>query len=149
MVENSFNNFKKTKHKNRLYKFLGAFTIIYVILQLATFHFQLEAMSPQLVFFWMGTLLFYTVLKDFFSYVGINCENNQKGEFYAMLVMGAFLWMGLFNLIRTWGLGLKAFDYPHFIFESAMEALALMVLSLMFSLWVHRKNCNNNGQACK
>lgn len=141
MIEVATTNFRKAHHKIWLYRFLGGFTIIYLILQLAAFHLQ-EAMPPEIVFFWMATLLSYTVLKEAFRYGQVDYKNNQKGEIYTMLVIGTFLWMNFFNIIRSWFFDKEFIPLPHFMFESAVEALLLLVLSAISHLWFHTK-CNS------
>lgn len=147
MSNNQLNLFPKTQHKIWLYKFLGWFTILYVILQLSAFHLQLASMPHGIVFFWAATLLCYVILNIASKYAGLNSTKSQKGEAYAILVIGTFLWMNFFNLVRKWGYNKEYLEMPEFITESAIEALILLVASVVFSWRCHLKNCNNNQQS--
>jgi len=135
------NNFPKRVHKVWLYWLLGIFTTIFIGLQLLQFHCQLPNLPHELCFFWGVTLLGYVVLKEVFRWH--NLEEGMAGhwgEVYVMLVVGSFLWMEGWNIVRLWSSGLLPLAIPAGASEGAIEALALWILSVISTVIYHQRN---------
>jgi len=136
--------FEKAHYKAYLYGFLKWLTISYVSFQLIAFHLQLDAIPDELSYFWMATLLVYTCLKETFRHLSVECGNGQKGEWYAVIVIGTFLWMEIYNVIINWIFTKPYLPLPENMFESAIQSMVLLIAATLSSLWFHRK-CNGTG----
>jgi hypothetical protein len=140
-VQKSQSNFDKTHYKAYLYGFLKWLTISYVSFQLIVFHLQLDAIPDELSYFWMATLLVYTCLKETFRHLSVECGNGQRGEWYAIIVIGTFLWMEVYNITTHWIFMEPYLPLPENMFESALQSMVLLIAAALSSLWFHRK-CN-------
>jgi hypothetical protein len=139
------NSFPKRVHKIWLYWLLGIFTLIFVGLQMIQFHCQLPNIPHELRFFWGVTLLGYVILKEVFRWHGLDeGMAGHWGELYVILVVGGFLWMQGFNIVRLWIYGAPCFVIPEGAIEGAIEALVLWIISVISSLLHHAKKNNNN-----
>ncbi|MBI2046320.1 MAG: hypothetical protein HYT28_02805 [Parcubacteria group bacterium] len=136
--------FDKAHYKMTLYGFLKWFTISYVVLQLISFHFAFDPIPDHLSYFWMATLLTYTCLKEIFRHAYVQCSNGQKGEWYAIIVIGVFLWMEGYNIAIHWIFQKPYLPLPDNMFESAVQSMVLLIGTAMSSLWFHFKK---NGVA--
>lgn len=149
MVRQSQPQFEKVHYKACLYGFLKWLTISYVALQLFAFHLELDPMPGQLSYFWMATLLVYTCLKETFRHLSVECGNGQKGEWYAVIVIGVFLWMEGYNIIANWFFGEPYLPLPDNMFESAIQSMILLIAAALSSLWFHQKRNGGASGNCR
>lgn len=126
-------NFKKEGGRIWLYSALKIFTVVYVMLQLAVFFLGFSDLPHEIANFWMWGLGGYVVLKEACRWRGVKLSERQ-GELLAFLVIGAFLLMAAINLVRGWLYGLSYLELPAGYFESAVEALALLIASTISSV---------------
>lgn len=133
--------FRKSSHKKHFYRFLSVFTIVLLVLQLAIFFFELTPLPAKISFFWMATLFLYFLMNQVFQYAGVNClGKDNKGEFFAAMVIGTFLLMEAVNLVRLWIFNLPAWPLPPAMFETALEAIVLYVFSIVGSVLITKRN---------
>ncbi|MBI4837113.1 MAG: hypothetical protein HY813_01750 [Candidatus Portnoybacteria bacterium] len=113
------------------------------------FHCQLPNVPHELRFFWGVTLLGYVVLKEVFRWHGLSeGMAGHWGELYVALVIGSFLWMQGWNLVRLWVYGVSCLTVPEGAVEGAIEALTLWIASVISSLLhYNRKNGKDNKSA--
>lgn len=141
MAEKS--TFPKTFYKRWLYRGLKVFTLMYVAVQLVAFHLELAKIPVELAYFWMFSLFCYATLKEAFRWGKVPDGDSRKGELYALLIIGSFLWMEFFNITMKWGLGKEFLDLPEGYLISAIEALLLLVGSAVSAMTFH---CKNNSR---
>ena|SRR3989338_4336677 len=145
---NNINNgYHKHFHKVVLYRLLGISTIIYIGLWILLFHKGLYEIPYELRFFWMLTLLGYTILKETYRWVGARVATHW-GEMFAWSVIAAFTWMNCVNLYYRIEYGIPFQRLPEGALESACEAFVLLIGSNISSVLEYRRKNNNESRAC-